>query len=37
MAYLSMAKFEKNDTDDIEKILPYYIRKSDAELNLMIS
>ncbi len=37
MAYLSMAKFENNDTDDIEKILPYYIRKSDAELNLVIS
>jgi len=37
IAYLSMAKFENNDTDDIEKILPYYIRKSDAELNLMIS
>lgn len=37
LAYLSMAKFEKDDTDDIEKILPYYIRKSDAELNLMIS
>jgi len=37
IAYLSMAKFENNDTDDIDKILPYYIRKSDAELNLMIS
>jgi tRNA threonylcarbamoyladenosine biosynthesis protein TsaB len=37
MAYLSMSKFENNDTDDIEKIVPYYIRKSDAELNLMIS
>ena len=37
MAYLSMAKFENNDTDDIEKILPCYIRKSDAELNLIIS
>ena len=37
MAYLSMAKFEKNDTDGIEKIMPYYIRKSDAELNLMKS
>ncbi|HAY40464.1 MAG TPA: tRNA (adenosine(37)-N6)-threonylcarbamoyltransferase complex dimerization subunit type 1 TsaB [Desulfobacteraceae bacterium] len=36
IAYLSMAKFEKKDTDDIEKILPYYIRKSDAELNVMI-
>lgn len=37
IAYFSMAKFENNHTDDIEKILPYYIRKSDAELNLMIS
>ena len=37
LAYLSMAKFENNDTDDIEKIAPYYIRKSDAELNLVIS
>jgi len=37
IAYLSMAKFENNDTDDIEKILPNYIRKSDAELNLVIS
>jgi tRNA threonylcarbamoyladenosine biosynthesis protein TsaB len=37
LAYLSMAKFENNDTDDVEKVLPYYIRKSDAELNLMIS
>jgi len=36
IAYLSMAKFENNDTDEIEKILPYYIRKSDAELNLVI-
>lgn len=36
LAYLSMSKFENNDTDDVEKILPYYIRKSDAELNLMI-
>lgn len=37
LAYLSMAKFENNDTNEIEKVLPYYIRKSDAELNLMIS
>jgi tRNA threonylcarbamoyladenosine biosynthesis protein TsaB len=37
LAYLSMAKFENNDIDDIEKIEPYYIRKSDAELNLTIS
>jgi len=37
LAYFSMKNFENNDTDDIEKILPYYIRKSDAELNLVIS
>ena len=37
LAYLSMAKFENNNTDDIERIAPYYIRKSDAELNLTIS
>jgi tRNA threonylcarbamoyladenosine biosynthesis protein TsaB len=37
LAYFSMKKFENNDTDDIEKVLPYYIRKSDAELNLVIS
>jgi tRNA threonylcarbamoyladenosine biosynthesis protein TsaB len=37
IAYLSMTKFENNDTDENEKILPYYIRKSDAELNLAIS
>jgi tRNA threonylcarbamoyladenosine biosynthesis protein TsaB len=36
IAYLGMTKFENNDTDEIEKILPYYIRKSDAELNLVI-
>ena len=36
IAYLGMAKFENNDTDKIEKILPYYIRNSDAELNLVI-
>jgi tRNA threonylcarbamoyladenosine biosynthesis protein TsaB len=37
LAYLSMVKFENNDIDDVDKIFPYYIRKSDAELNLMIS
>ena len=37
LAYLSMARFESHDTDDIEKISPHYIRKSDAELNLMVS
>jgi tRNA threonylcarbamoyladenosine biosynthesis protein TsaB len=37
LAYFSMKNFENNDTDDIKDVLPYYIRKSDAELNLMIS
>ena len=37
LAYLSMTKFRNNDTDDVEKILPYYLRKSDAELNLRSS
>ena len=37
LAFLSMAKFENKDTDGIDKILPFYIRKSDAELNLRIS
>jgi tRNA threonylcarbamoyladenosine biosynthesis protein TsaB len=31
-AHLSMAKFEGNDTDNIESMAPHYIRKSDAEL-----
>jgi len=35
VAYLSMAKFESDDTDDIEKFQPHYIRKSDAELKIM--
>jgi hypothetical protein len=37
LAYFSMKHFENNDTDDIKDVLPHYIRKSDAELNLMIS
>jgi tRNA threonylcarbamoyladenosine biosynthesis protein TsaB len=37
LAHFSMKRFESNDTDSIEKISPHYIRKSDAELNLMIS
>ncbi|MBN1931991.1 MAG: tRNA (adenosine(37)-N6)-threonylcarbamoyltransferase complex dimerization subunit type 1 TsaB [Desulfobacterales bacterium] len=32
IAYLSMEKFKKNDTDDISRFIPHYIRKSDAEL-----
>jgi len=34
VAYLSMVKFESDDTDDIGEFQPYYIRKSDAELHL---
>ncbi len=37
VAYLSLEKFENSDTDDIGKFMPHYIRKSDAELNLMDS
>lgn len=37
LAYLSMEKFQRNDTDPVEKISPHYIRKSDAELSLMNS
>jgi len=33
VAYLSMDRFEKNDTDDVSMFVPRYIRKSDAELN----
>lgn len=34
VAYLSMVKFESDDTDDIGEFQPFYIRKSDAELHL---
>jgi tRNA threonylcarbamoyladenosine biosynthesis protein TsaB len=33
VAFLSMPKFEANDTDDVAGLVPHYIRKSDAELN----
>lgn len=32
VGYLSIARFEKNDTDDTVTFAPKYIRKSDAEL-----
>ncbi|MFC1815501.1 tRNA (adenosine(37)-N6)-threonylcarbamoyltransferase complex dimerization subunit type 1 TsaB [Thermodesulfobacteriota bacterium] len=32
VAYLSMDRFEKKDTDDVGRLVPNYIRKSDAEL-----
>jgi tRNA threonylcarbamoyladenosine biosynthesis protein TsaB len=34
VAHLSMAKFNAQDTDKIEKFSPHYIRKSDAELKI---
>ena len=33
VAFLSMPRFEANDTDGIDGLVPHYIRKSDAELN----
>ena len=33
VAFLSMPRFEANDTDGISDLVPHYIRKSDAELN----
>lgn len=35
VAFLSMSKFEGKDTDDVGKFQPHYIRKSDAEYNLL--
>ena len=34
VACLSMNRFKKNDADDIDILVPHYIRKSDAQLNL---
>jgi tRNA threonylcarbamoyladenosine biosynthesis protein TsaB len=34
VACLSMDRFEKNDTDDVETFVPNYIRKSDAQVKL---
>ena len=33
VAFLSLPRFEANDTDGIDGLVPRYIRKSDAELN----
>ena len=33
VAFLSMPRFEAQDTDTIASLVPHYIRKSDAELN----
>ena len=34
VAFLSLNKFQNKDTDDIDRFIPHYIRKSDAELNI---
>jgi len=34
VAYLGMKRLENDDFDDINALVPHYIRKSDAELNL---
>jgi tRNA threonylcarbamoyladenosine biosynthesis protein TsaB len=35
VAFFSLSRFEKNDTDDIASFVPSYVRKSDAEINLV--
>ena len=37
VAYLSMNKFKNDDTNDVGRFVPQYIRRSDAELNLTVS
>ena len=34
IAWLSLGRFAQKQTDDVELLVPHYIRKSDAELNL---
>ena len=34
VANLGIERFKKNDIDDVSEFIPYYIRKSDAELNI---
>ena len=35
VAFLSLNKFQNKNTDDIHRFIPRYIRRSDAELNLV--
>ena len=37
VAYLSMNKFKNDDTNDVDRFVPRYIRRPDAELNLTVS
>jgi tRNA threonylcarbamoyladenosine biosynthesis protein TsaB len=34
VAWLSLGRFKQKQTDDVELLVPHYIRKSDAELNI---
>jgi len=34
VAWLSLERFKQKQTDDVELLVPHYIRKSDAELNI---
>ena len=34
VAYLGLKRFESGDAGEVADLVPYYIRKSDAELNL---
>ena len=35
VARLSLSRFKRQETDDVQLLVPHYIRKSDAELNLV--
>lgn len=37
VARLAIPRFEKNDTDDVGRLVPFYIRKSDAKKNIKSS
>jgi len=34
VAFLGIKRFQKGDTDDVEAFVPFYIRKSDAQINI---
>lgn len=37
VASLAMPRFEKKDTDDVDRLVPFYIRKSDAEKHIKLN
>lgn len=34
VAWLSLSRFKRRETDDVQRLVPHYIRKSDAELKI---